>query len=292
MDDSVPDRPTCSVVIPVLNAADVLPFQLEALAAQTYAEPFEVVIADNGSTDDLAAVIRDWQERVPGLRVVDAARKRGISVARNDGVRAARGEMVVICDGDDVVSPEWVDGMVAALRDNDFVGGALRVLRSSADDWAVSDDTVEALPLAYGDVPVPPGGNLGIRTELFNRVGGFDEAFESRSEEIDFALRVADAGVTAVFVPDALIWYRMRPDLSGLIKQQYRSGKGNAQLFLKHRPAGVSTRSWHRRIRHEWALISRFPRSRNREDWFAYAAQVAFESGMAVVALRARRPVP
>ena len=76
----------CSVVIPTFNAADVIEQQLAALAGQKDAAPFEVVVADNGSTDDLASAVAQWRKALPGLRVVDASRDRGVSVARNVGI--------------------------------------------------------------------------------------------------------------------------------------------------------------------------------------------------------------
>ena len=100
----------CSVVVPTYNAAATLPEQLAALAAQTIGFPFEVVISDNGSTDDSASVAAAWCDRLD-LRVVDASRGRGVSVARNVGIEAAAADLVLLCDADDGVSAGWVEAM-------------------------------------------------------------------------------------------------------------------------------------------------------------------------------------
>jgi len=97
------DDPFVSVVIPALNVADTIGDQLDALAHQTYAGAWEVVVSDNGSTDATRERVEVWRDRLPHLRIVDSSRRRGVSPARNVGVEAARGDLVLICDGDDVV---------------------------------------------------------------------------------------------------------------------------------------------------------------------------------------------
>src|SRR5204862_175427 len=77
-----------SVLIPVRNAARLLPDQLNALAAQDYDGPWEVVVADNGSSDGSASVARRLAGRLPSLRVVDASGRRGAGPARNAGAAA------------------------------------------------------------------------------------------------------------------------------------------------------------------------------------------------------------
>ena len=66
------DQPMLSVVVPVLDAEDVVSGQLEALASQEWSRPWEVVVADNGSTDGTIAVIERYRARLPAVRVVDA----------------------------------------------------------------------------------------------------------------------------------------------------------------------------------------------------------------------------
>jgi glycosyltransferase involved in cell wall biosynthesis len=87
-----------SVVVPVRDGAGVLAGQLGALAAQEVPEPWEVVIADNGSRDRLSEVVAARRASVPGPRVVDASGRSGVNHARNAGARAARGDRILFCD--------------------------------------------------------------------------------------------------------------------------------------------------------------------------------------------------
>ncbi len=112
-----------SVVIPVHNVAATLGAQLDALADQDYRGDFEVIVADNLSTDRTRDVIASFSSRLPGLRLVKAFEKQGASYARNVGTRAATGDLILGCDGDDVVLGGWVSGLVDALSRFDIVGG-------------------------------------------------------------------------------------------------------------------------------------------------------------------------
>ena len=287
-------EPLCSVVIPTYNAAATLDATLAALAAQEGVAPFEVVVADNGSVDDSAEVARRWADRLPLLRVVDASRARGVAAARNDGIRAAVGDVVLLCDADDVTDPGWVAAMLGALEEADFVGGALdtRTISGRGRGWAPFPDLTTELPTIWGDRAYPFGGNLGMRRRVFEAVGGFDETYGAGAEEIDFAWRALDAGYPAHYAPGALVHYRIRDDLRGVLRQQYNSGLGTAQLYATFRPPEVRTRSWHRRVRHEVALLRTFPWRGDNVARGAWLSVVAFEAGMVRGALRHRCRVP
>src|SRR3989337_1593891 len=112
-----------SVVIPCLNGARTIGAQLEALASQQWSQPWEVVIADNGSNDDSLAIVRSYQDRIPNIRIVDASDRRGQPHALNVGAAAAKGEALAFCDAGRAVAPGWVAAMGDALAEFDFVAG-------------------------------------------------------------------------------------------------------------------------------------------------------------------------
>ena len=101
--------PTLSVVIPAHDAAATLPAQLDALLAQQWTEPWEIVVVDNRSTDDTGARRRRATRtaiRASGSSRADA--RAGVAYCRNVGVGAARADAIAMCDADDVVAPGWV----------------------------------------------------------------------------------------------------------------------------------------------------------------------------------------
>jgi glycosyltransferase involved in cell wall biosynthesis len=281
-------------VIPTYNAADVIADQLGALSAQVDAPPFEVVVADNGSTDDLALVVDSWRRRLPHLRRVDASRGRGVSVARNVGIEHAGTDRILVCDADDRVSPGWVAAMHRGLADSPLVSGPVEptVLSGRSAAWVPVDRQTSGLFETWEGRTYGIGCNLGLRREVWQAVGGFDETFPAGAEEIDFAWRAWDLGYRFAYVPDALLHYRIRTDLRGVLRQQYDSGRGTATLYAKFRPAEVRPKSLPRRIHHEVLLLKQFPWRGSPDDRRSWLTLMAFEAGKMVEARRLGSPAP
>ena len=83
-----------SAIIPCLNAADTIGVQLDALSKQKWDKPWEVIVADNGSSDDTVKIVEYYQDRFQRLRIVDASDKKGPSHARNVGADASNAELL------------------------------------------------------------------------------------------------------------------------------------------------------------------------------------------------------
>ncbi len=105
-----------SVVVAVRDGLPWLDDQLAALAAQHCESDWEVVVADNGSADASADLVREWGDRCTAIRLVDASARRGPAAARNIGVESARGDLLAFCDADDVVQPGWLSAMASFAR--------------------------------------------------------------------------------------------------------------------------------------------------------------------------------
>jgi glycosyltransferase involved in cell wall biosynthesis len=226
-----------SVVIPAYNAAATLPTQLDALASQTYRGEWEVVVADNGSSDETCALALAARGRVPGLRVVDASSRRGINHARNVGVLAARGEFVLFCDADDVTAPTWLEAMAVATRSCDAVGGALDkelLNRPGSVPPRPTDRLWQS-----GFLPSATGANCGVRARVLHELGGFDESYQFGGEDIEFFWRLQLAGHRVCFVEDAVVHIRERAALRALARRFFRHGQADAQLYRGFRPRGM-----------------------------------------------------
>ena len=100
--------PRLSVIIPCKNMAATIGAQLEALANQSWSEPWEVIVSDNGSSDDSVRVVQRYGARLPNLRLVDASDRPGASHARNVGARYAMAPALAFCDADDEVGVDWL----------------------------------------------------------------------------------------------------------------------------------------------------------------------------------------
>jgi GT2 family glycosyltransferase len=259
-----------SVVIACFNGAETLGRQLDALLGQRASAPFEVVVADNGSTDGSRALVERYARRYAGVRIVDASDARGLAHARNVGAAAAAGDALAFCDQDDEVAPGWVDAMADALAMHELVAGQLEHdALNEPSAIAVrgrpqSDGLVEWE--AAGPPPFAFGCTLGVRRAVHESIGGFDEAFVRGCEDVDYCWRLQAAGYRLVFQPSAVTHYRLRHSLRGLFRQALAYGESEARLYRKHRALGLQPirRPWLKAVRLWGATARAFARARSR----------------------------
>jgi glycosyltransferase involved in cell wall biosynthesis len=220
-----------SVVIPCRNGESTLGAQLSSLVAQQTMCSFEVIVADNGSTDNTAEVVRQFSRRDPRVRLVDASHRVGSNAARNVGVRAARADLILMCDADDVVQPGWIDALWRALHNGaQCVGGGV--------DYVLPDGQPghrERKLYLSGSSPVPYAltANCGFVLDAFTSIGGFDEHFSVGADDIEFFWRTAAAGYPLTLVPEAVIDKQMRTTLKAFFWQRYSYGRGRVRLNRK-----------------------------------------------------------
>lgn len=233
-----------SVIIPCRNGERTLAAQLDALLDQNAPVSYEVIVADNGSTDGTADLVRRYAGRSAMVRLVDASGRPGINVARNAGIRAASGSLILLCDADDVVHPGWI----ASYWDAHLAGGSCM---GGGVDRRLPDGTIVARDRTlywtrFSPVPYPIGANCAFSAETFRLLNGFDESYFGGSDEIEFFWRAADAGFPTTLVPGAVISYALRSSLSGRLRQHFRYGRGDYRLL---RQFASPTRYRHERRR-------------------------------------------
>ena len=275
---SVP--PSLSVVIPAHNVAYVLAHQLEALCAQEYAAPWDVVVVDNRSSDATAAVASRFTGRLD-LHVVDAPDGATAAYARNVGIGASTGDLLVFLDADDLAAPGLLAAYGEAAACFDVMGGDL-------DDLTLNDPVVAAwrypltdgaLPVALGRFPFFVGANCAVKRRVFEQLGLFDETLEFVGEEVDFSVRAGLAGLCVGWVPNAVVHYRHRPSLRALVRQQYVYGRGAVVLFERYRDVAASERRSLSAIRRLAEIVLGVPnllRGRvRRGQWLRLAAFMA-----------------
>ena len=236
-----------SVVIPCLNAEATLGEQLEALAAQEWPGWWEIIVADNGSSDGSRALVERFALDVPRLRWVDAGDRRGQAHARNVGAAAAQGEALLFCDADDVVAPGWVAALGGALKAHEFVASRYEIERLNAPFIAASRGNPQAEglnPYTYPPfLPHAGGGGLGVRRALHLQIGGFDETLLVL-EDTDYCWRIQLAGTPLVFVGEAVVHIRYRQSLDGIFRQTLAYGEQNVAIYRAYRDRGMPRLGW------------------------------------------------
>jgi glycosyltransferase involved in cell wall biosynthesis len=229
-----------SIVIPTFNSRAFLDQQLESLTRQDYEGEFEVILADNGSTDGTPAMAVTWRDRLP-IRVVDASDQRSIGYATNVGAFCARGELIVCTDHDDVAAPQWLRALVEAALTADLVGGPdeCQQLNSSkalaARHWT---PPLREPPTILAFLPSVFTNNFAIWADVLAALGGFREDY-GPGGDIHLCWRAQLASYRLGFAPDAIMHYRYRDNLRDLVSQQYGYGRAGVQLFQDFRGYGL-----------------------------------------------------
>lgn len=231
-----------SVIVPARNAASTISEQLDALLSQDWDRTFEIVVVDNGSSDATRTVVEKYVARDGRVRLVDARDDVGVAYCRNIGMAEARGSAIAICDADDVVAPGWLRAIGNALHDHALVSGRLDVHRLNPD-WLVSSrGGVEHSIFTFGGLfQFANGGNMGVRREVVERYGGFDQRFVP-AEDIEWSFRLWRSGVSVHYVEHALIHYRLRDSIPAMWRQAYSSGRVHSKLVEMVRAAGYAVR--------------------------------------------------
>lgn len=289
-----------SVVIAARNAATTLGDQLQALDAQRPPFRWEIIVADNGSTDETVEIVRAMSRRMPELRLVEASARPGAAAARNIGVSAAAGRFLAFCDADDVVDAGWARAIGSALVRHTFVAGRLEweLLNDAVTSASRAHDAVDHLPSSTQAPQLKRAGacNMGVHAEVFRRVGGFCEQAPSM-EDIDLSWRIQLSGETVEFVPTATVHYRLRRGLRAITSQAFGYGKGEHWLQMRYRlvresldadassvaTTSVEQRGSLRRVASRMRLTARQTlRARRREDVARLCWDVSFGLGYAL----------
>lgn len=277
------------MIVPVYNAVDTLDAQLRALADQQIPVPFEVAVVDNASTDGTADLVRRFVADLANFRLVEAPDRQGSSHARNVGVAATTGDLICFCESDDLVEPGWIAGLVDAAKSYDVVGGALDVVRINSElalAWRSWSPPPDRLPSAMG-LPILVGANCAVWREVLDAVGGWNEKVDVQTDR-ELAWRLQIAGYRLGFAPGAVIQYRYRDDLRGVVKQAYRYGRSDASLVrmfdgqVKRPSNRHGLRAWASLLKHLPDLVHS-PATRGR--WLYRAA---WRAGRVVGSVRAR----
>lgn len=206
-----PNRPTVSVIVPMLNAQAYVEEALRSILRETQV-PIEAIVVDDGSTDrsrEIVAAIGD-----PRIRIVDGPR-RGISASLNAGLAAVRGDIVMRCDADDLYPEGRIRRQVQWLQvhpEHDAVCGAFSTI-DTAGRLVAEVGMRGGPPFVRIDTELSRGVTrthlctFAIRRRVFDRIGAFREYFET-AEDLDFQLRMGEACRVA-YVPVDDYFYRL-----------------------------------------------------------------------------------
>ncbi|HTH93221.1 MAG TPA: glycosyltransferase family A protein [Candidatus Paceibacterota bacterium] len=190
-----------SVVIPAYNEAELISHTLQAILKQTYTD-FEIIVVDNNSSDNTAAIVKTFVERDPRIKLIPCP-QQGLLPARNCGLHAATGDVIVQLDADNIPNKNWLKNAARHFRNKKIVALAgpydyydavwwfriMAILTQyftlSVGNWYVQKRKFGALML---------GGNAFIRKWVLEDIGGYDMHHTFYNEDLVTARAVSKKG--------------------------------------------------------------------------------------------------
>ncbi len=245
---STTNWPRMSVIVCTYNGSPTIGQCCEELTRLDYPD-YEVIVVDDGSTDDTAAVVSQYD-----VKLIQTE-NHGLSAARNTGANAATGEIVAYIDDDAWPDAHWLHYLALAFNSGDYAGvGGPNIAPPGEGGTA---DAVANAPggpihvLLTDDIAEHiPGCNMAFRRSALQAVGGFDPTFRVAGDDVDLCWRIQAHGWTLGFTPAAMVWHHRRSTTRAYLLQQWSYGKAEAMLERKwpEKYNAVGHLSWTGRI--------------------------------------------
>lgn len=248
--------PLLSIIIPHYNGAHHLTTCFNALRAQTYPH-LEIILADNGSTDDSVALTRcDF----PEVKILELGHNWGFAGAVNRAIAQAQGQVIVPLNNDTEAAPGWAQALVNALQAYPSAGiiackmllfDRRDTLHSAGDGFGVN-----GIPINRGvwqqdtgqfdhDTYIfgGCGGAVAYRRAMLDDIGLFDEELFMYLEDVDLNWRAQLAGYRVVFAPQAVVYHHLSATGGGVIASYY-TGRNTLLVLAKNLPGAIFLRHW------------------------------------------------
>lgn len=236
------ELPPVSILIPAYNEAEVIGHAIESLLQLDY-PTYEVIVVDDGSTDDTLEVARRWEGKASGVEVrVLTKRNGGKASALNAGIARSKYPFVMCMDADSWVDPGSLKAAMPHFRDVSVgaVAGNVKVAnRENLLTRLQALEYIEGLNMprrAQGfiaAVNIVPGPVGVFRREALEEVGGYDT--DTFAEDADLTLQLITSGWKIIYEDQAITWTQAPTRALDLIQQRYRWTRGILQALKKRK---------------------------------------------------------
>lgn len=207
----VTSSPIVSVIIPTYNRAKYLPAALDSVLSQSM-PPFEVIVVDDGSTDDTEQVINPYLSKIIYKKIPNSGRP---AVPRNIGIGLAKGNLIAFQDSDDLWASDKLKLQTPLFDDPDVVMSHGRAEIMTAGGKKMGRAVAQQVIPSGHIFTELLGGNFVstlttmVRKEVLEQLGGFNESPALRAvEDYDLWLRIAALGRKVVYLDKTLAYYR------------------------------------------------------------------------------------
>lgn len=211
-----------SIIIPTFNGAPRISNCLNALVKQAAGHDVEILVVDDGSTDNTAEVVRQYR----AVRLITQA-NAGPAAARNRGAQEARGTIILFTDDDCVPMPDWLESMLAPFNDPEVVG-AKGVYRTHQNRLAARFVQVEYedryhLMASLPNIDFIDTYSAAFRRDRFLEMNGYDTSFPvACAEDIELSYRMSARGWIMKFAPSAIVYHTHPDTLSSYLRKKYK----------------------------------------------------------------------
>ena len=249
--------PKISIIIPCYNQEKYITECLDSVMAQTISD-YEVIIVDDGSTDNSAAIIRAYISDKTNFQLITQS-NQGVIAARTHGIAAAQGQYIYPLDADDIITPDCLEKLLSAMEQGrgDIITNRVMLFGQSHGE----------MELPYPNRRNLINGNCLINASLFRktdfeRLGGYDPAFVHGQEDYDLWLGMVLRLKLKIYrVPEILYFYRIKPsDESRNMQQRLKYKKETKRLLFRKYPQLRYSRLVHKIGRLFWQV-----QTQNRE---------------------------
>ncbi len=228
-----------SLIIPIYNRPEEINELLESLTKQSYQEPFEVVIVEDGSTQTCKHIVEQFKELNCSYYFKDNS---GPGQSRNFGMQHAKGDYFIILDSDCIIPEDYLQHVAENLKANysDCFGGpdaaheSFTVLQKGINYSMTSFLTTGGIRGGKKSVEKfhPRSFNMGYSREVFEKTHGF--AKMRFGEDIDMTLRILESGFTTRLIEAAFVYHKRRSTFNQFYKQVFNSGIARINLYKRH----------------------------------------------------------
>lgn len=215
-------KPSVSIIIPTFNGASRIGHCLDALLQQTAGQNAEILVVNDGSTDNTLDAI----QRYSGVRLITQA-NAGPAAARNRGAMEAHGSIILFTDDDCVPMPDWLDAMLEYFTDPEVVGvkGAYHTRQSSlvARFVQIEYEDRYRLMARLDFIDFIDTYSAGFRRDRFLKMIGYDTSFPvACAEDVELSYRMSARGWKMKFAPGAIVYHTHPDTLAGYLKKKYK----------------------------------------------------------------------
>ena len=232
------DAESASIIIPTFNGGSRIGYCLDSLISQTAGRDVEILVVDDGSTDNTADVARSYS-----VRVITQA-NAGPASARNRGALEAKGKILLFTDDDCVPMPDWLNAMLAPFNDPEVVGakGVYRTRQKSLAARFVQIEYEDKYRLMAGlpGIDFIDTYSAGFRRDRFLEMTGYDTSFPvACAEDVELSYRMSARGWKMVFVPGAIVYHTHPGTFSNYLKKKYKFAFWRVLAVRKNPSKGV-----------------------------------------------------